>query len=133
MARRGDVGTVLLVESDREERARFGTWLEGAGYDVLECPGPSGPDYSCVGSRDRACPLAMAADVIVLDMSLESEALMLGTASEDLLGLYLMAGRSVVALGSHPGSGVPGQLTRLRRHPDRDDLVDAVAALAAAR
>ena len=125
------VGRVLLVEADREERARFGGWLEGAGFDVLECPGPTEPDYTCVGSRGGACPLAEEADIVILDMSLESESVMMGTAAEELLGLYLMSGRRVVVLGSHPGGEVPGQLVRLPRGPDRDDLLASVRALTA--
>lgn len=78
--------------------------------------------------RARA-PLAEAADVVVLDMSLESEALMWGTAAEDLLGLYLVTGRPVVTLGSRDGDEVPGELTRLKRHPTRETLLGAVRGL----
>jgi hypothetical protein len=125
-----DVRTILLVEADRVERERFGGWLEGAGFEVVQCPGPSEPDYTCVGSRaGRACALAEQADVIVLDLSLQSEAVMMGTAAEELLGLYLVAGRRVVALGSRPGAEMSGQLRRLRRHPSRGELLDAVVAI----
>jgi CheY-like chemotaxis protein len=121
---------VLLVEADAEERATFGAWLEAGGFEVLECPGPSEPDYTCVGSRGGPCALTGEADVIVLDMSLRSEGVMMGTASEELLGRYLVAGHRVVALGSHPGAEIRGQLARIRRHPGRHDLLAAVAALA---
>ncbi|MGZ8600320.1 MAG: hypothetical protein ACXWX6_08990 [Actinomycetota bacterium] len=125
-------GSVLIVEADPVERGRFGAWLEHAGFDVLECPGPIQPDYTCVGSRNGACPLAAEADLVVLDMSLESEAVVMGTAAEELLDLYRTAGLRVVVLGSHPGEDVPGHLTRLRRHPERDELVASVRALAPA-
>jgi hypothetical protein len=52
VAQGGDVakrGPVLLVERDSEERDLIGGWLENAGYDVLACPGPSAPDYTCIG------------------------------------------------------------------------------------
>ena len=39
----------LVVEADRAERERFGTWLERSGFEVLMCPGPTEPDYTCVG------------------------------------------------------------------------------------
>lgn len=39
--------TVLVVEADPAERERFGSWLEGSGFDVLACPGPTEPDYTC--------------------------------------------------------------------------------------
>lgn len=122
--------TVLVVEADAAERGRFSSWLEGEGFDVLVCPGPSGPDYTCVGARAGACPLVAEAAVVVLDMSLESEAVVMGTAAEELLGMYLMTGRGVVALGSHPGGEVPGQLRRLHRHPEREELVAAVREMA---
>ena len=122
-------GTVLVVEADATERERFGSWLEGSGFDVLLCPGPTEPDYTCVGARDGACPLAEEAGVIVLDMSTESEGVMTGTASEEILALYLLTGARVVVLGSHPGEEVEGQLVRLHRHPERAPLIEAVQAL----
>jgi CheY-like chemotaxis protein len=122
-------GVVLLVESDPAERELFSAWLEESGFTVLACPGPTEPDFTCVGDRKGTCPLAEAADVVVLDMSLESEALMRGTAAEDLLGLYLVSGRPVVTLGSRDGDEVPGQLVRLRRHPTPEAVLRAVRGL----
>jgi hypothetical protein len=122
-------GTVLVVEADAAERERYGSWLEGSGFDVLMCPGPTEPDYTCVGARDGVCPLVEEASVVVLDMSTESEAVMMGTASEEILALYLLTGSRVVVLGSHPGEEVHGQLIRLHRHPERGQLVEAIVAL----
>jgi hypothetical protein len=121
--------TVLVVEADPDERELFGTWLEDAGYRVLACPGPMEPDFTCVGDRTGTCPLATDASVVVLDMSTQSEMVGFGTASEDLLGLYLFADRRVVALGSRPGAEIPQQLVRRRRHPEREELVEAVRTL----
>jgi hypothetical protein len=126
----GGTGSVLVVEADPVERGRFGAWLEGAGFEVLVCPGPMEPDYTCVGSRGRTCPLASEAALVVLDMSLASEGVVMGTSAEELLGLYLVAGHRIVVLGSHPGEELPGQLRRLRRHPQPAELVDAVHSLA---
>lgn len=123
--------TVLVVEADPAERDRFGAWLEEERYDVLTCPGPGEPDYSCVGDREGTCPLLAEAGVVILDMSTASEAVMTGTTSEELLALYLLHGSRIVALGSHPGEEVPGRLLRLRRHPDRDLLLGAVRSLVA--
>mgnify|MGYP003487411096 CR=1 FL=1 len=122
---------VLLVEADAEERIRFGTWLEEAGFDLLTCPGPTEPDYTCIGGRTGVCPLAAEASIVVLDMSLESEAVVMGTAAEDLLGMYLLAGHRVVVLGSRVGEDIPGQLVRLRRHPRHDELLGTVRSLVA--
>jgi hypothetical protein len=123
---------VLVVEADPAERGRFGAWLEGAGFPVLACPGPTEPDYTCIGSRGRACPLASDASVVVLDMSLDSEAMMLGTPAEELLGMYVSSGHRVVVLGSRRGEEVPGLLVRLSRDPGREELVAAVRSLALA-
>ena len=122
--------TVLLVEADEAERDRLASWFEDAGFEVATCPGPTGPDYTCVGSRSGACALAAEASVVVLDMSLESEAVVRGTAAEELLAMYLFGGHKIVALGSHPGGEVPGQLVRLHRHPERETLLTAVRTLA---
>lgn len=126
----GDRDTILVVEADPAERERFGSWLEGSGFDIVLCPGPTEPDYTCVGSRDGVCPLVEDADVVVLDMSTESEAVVMGTAAEELLALYLLSGSRVVVLGSHAGDEVEGHLRRLPRHPERRELISAVRSLA---
>jgi hypothetical protein len=123
------IDAVLLVEADPGERERIGTILEGCGYEVSVCPGPTGPDYTCVGSREGRCALTSADAVIVLDMSLDSEVVLIGTAAEELLALYLFGGHRVVVLGSHPGADVPGQLIRLPRHPEPSLLTAAVRSL----
>ena len=125
----GGRGTILVVEADPGERERYGSWLEGSGFEVVMCPGPTEPDYTCVGARDGVCPLVEEAGVVVLDMSTESEAVMMGTASEEILALYLLTGTRVVVLGSHAGEEIEGQLVRLHRHPERGQLVDAVRIL----
>jgi hypothetical protein len=125
----GGRGPVLVVEADPLERERMGSWLEAAGFDVLLCPGPTEPDYTCVGVRDGTCPLLVEAAVVVLDMSTESEAVMMGTAAEEILALYLLAGSRVVVLGSHPGEEIEGQLRRLHRHPEAAELLEAVEDL----
>ena len=111
-----DRGTVLLVESDPDERDLVPSWLGEAGYDVTVCPGPTEPDYTCVGARTGACPLATEASVVILDMSLENEALMTGTAAEELLALYLFGGHRVVALGSHAEHDASEQLCHILPH-----------------
>jgi hypothetical protein len=47
-----DEGTVLLVESDHAESERLGRALENAGYEVITCPGPTAPEYACIGGRE---------------------------------------------------------------------------------
>jgi hypothetical protein len=120
---------VLVVEADVAERDRYASALESAGFEVLTCPGPTEPDYTCLGAREGTCPLLEDAAVVVLDMSLDSEALLTGTPAEELLGLYLTAGRPVVVLGSRGGPTLEGQLVRLRRHADDEQVVASVRSL----
>ncbi len=125
-------GTVLVVEADHAERERFGSILEESGYNVLLCPGPSAPDYTCVGGRGEPCPLGHAADVVVLDACLQGDAELAGTTVEELLSYYLTIGKPVIALGYRPGlldlfAGEP--LVPLDRHVDREELTEVLDAL----
>lgn len=120
---------VLLVEADATERERYAATLESVGFEVLACSGPTEPDYACVGGRTGMCPLIDDASVVILDVSLDSEALMRGTTADELLWLYLTSGRPVVALGSRSGPAAEGALTRLRRHSAPDEVLPAVRAL----
>jgi len=129
----GYTRNVLVVESDPTERERLAAALEGDGFQVLLCSGPTEPDYTCIGSRSGTCPLATEGAVVVLDMRLNSEMVMAGTPAEDLLGMYLESGHPVVALGSRPGDETPGRLLRLRRHPETGTLLEIVWRLASPR
>ena len=120
------------MESDEQERERLAAGLEEAGFEVTLCPGPSGPDYTCVGVRTLECPLAKGASVVVLDMSLDGDDLIEGTSAEELLNVYLLAGHRVIALGLQPHDEVPGRSVRLHRHPEVEELIGAVGALAPA-
>jgi hypothetical protein len=123
-------GTALIVESDEQEGERLAVSLEDAGFEVTLCPGPSGPDYTCVGARTLECPLAKEASVVVLDMKLDGDDLMEGTPAEELLNVYLLAGHRVIALGLHPRDEIPGRSVRLRRHPETEEVIRAVRLLA---
>jgi CheY-like chemotaxis protein len=90
--------SVLVVESDEVKRQQLGAWLEAEGLGVLSCPGPAAPDYSCVGTRGGECALAGAADVVVLDMCLESDLVMKGASAFDLLAYYRSMERPIVVL-----------------------------------
>ncbi|MBI3647206.1 MAG: response regulator transcription factor [Actinobacteria bacterium] len=128
-------GTVLIVEADAAERERLGSALEREGFDVLQCSGPSPPDYGCVGGREGRCALMGSADVVVLDLWLESDAMLAGTPSGELLRLYLGAGKPVLMLGSFEGfnHGLEAEaVERLGRAPEPEDLIRAVRTLAKA-
>src|SRR6266540_3313539 len=90
--------TVLLVEPEKELRERLGSWLEGDGFEVMVCPGPGRPDYTCVGTSRGACPLLDAASIVVMDLALPGDDVMRGTSRWDLLSSYVGADRPVVAI-----------------------------------
>jgi hypothetical protein len=123
-----DEGTVLLVEADAVERERLGRALEGAGYEVIPCPGPTAPDYTCIGGRESYCPLVEHADVVVIDPWLAGDELGVGTTADVLVELYADRGRTVVILGStgwmDPFTG--GHVVHLGDRPDPGDVVTAV-------
>ena len=123
---------ILVVEADAAEREQMSAWLDEAGFDVLACPGPVGPDFVCVGGRGTPCPLVHPADVVVLDPCLASDGDMVGTAAGELLALYLSTGKSVVVLGRGDAplglfAGEPMAL--LERRPDRESLIRTVRSL----
>jgi hypothetical protein len=125
--------TVLVVDLDGTERDRFGAALEDAGFHVLSCPGPSAPDYTCVGARERQCPLVDRADVVVLDLWTSGDEIGVGTPGEELLELYVSSGRPVVALGPGGYLADPTQnerVARLEEHAAPGAIVDAVGLLA---
>ena len=124
----GYTRSVLVVEHDPTERERLASTLEGDGFQVLLCSGPTEPDYTCIGSRSGTCPLAAEEAVVVLDMSLDSETVMMGTPAEELLEMYLGSGHPVLALGSRPGEEMSGRLLRRRRHPEAAVLIGGCLA-----
>jgi CheY-like chemotaxis protein len=124
--------TILIVEADGGERELLGDVLEASGLDVILCSGPTAPDFTCIGSRDGSCPLIDAADVIVLDLWLESDTVLAGTPGSELLELYRASGRPVVALSRQGGAIdaiVDEDVIHLERWPDPDSVVAAVDRL----
>jgi hypothetical protein len=123
-----DDGTVLLVESDDTESERLGQALESAGYEVITCPGPTAPEYACIGGREGYCPLVERTDLVVLDPWLAGDEHGVGTSADALVELYVGRGRTVLLLGSagwlDPFTG--GRVVSLGDHPDANDVVAAV-------
>lgn len=122
--------SVLLVEADDDDRERFGRWLEDAAFDVVSCPGPRAPGYTCIGGREGACPLTADVDLIVLDTRLDSELAVEGTSASDLLSVYRATGKPIllVAPDGSLGASEPG-VVRLAWPPDRADLLLAARSL----
>ena len=120
-------GTILLVESDERDRERYGKALEDAGYQVIACPGPTAPDYTCIGGREGYCPLLERADVVVLDPWLPGDEIGVGTSPDELFALYVGSGRTVVAIDAVRVDPVArGNMIRLDRHPEAQAVVAAV-------
>jgi CheY-like chemotaxis protein len=90
---------VLVVEPDAEERDRLGSWLEAAGYGVINCPGPPRAGMVCLGQRGRACGLVEISDLLVLDLRLVRDAVSERTPGRRLVHYYLSSGKPVVLLG----------------------------------
>ena len=86
---------VLLVEPDAGEREQFGSWLEAAGYGVINCPGPPGAGMVCLGQRG----LVEIADVLALDLRLVRDAAGERTPGRRLIHYYLTSGKPVILLG----------------------------------
>jgi CheY-like chemotaxis protein len=93
-----DVTAILVVEANSPARHRMGGWLADAGYEVLMCPGPQAPEYTCLGGRGLPCPLPAVADLVVLDLELMSDWVLEGTPGWRLLEYYKAGGKPVVAL-----------------------------------
>ena len=124
--------SVLVVEYDKVEGQRMARILEREGFVVTLCPGPTEPDYVCVGGRGLPCPLVEDADVIVLDMRLASDVLMRGTPAWELLINYMEHGRRIVVLSDGEDSVHPladDRVIPIRRPPEDRALVRAVRQL----
>jgi CheY-like chemotaxis protein len=122
---------VLVVTDDAADRAMIGGWLDRAGYDALLCPGPSAPDYRCIGGRGERCPLAADADVVVLDMQLASDDMMTGSPGWELLLYYMAGGKKIVALASDDDVVVPRSdkgVVVVQRPASEKELLAAVVA-----
>lgn len=124
-------GSVLLVESDSKRREEMGSWLEGAGFEVTACPGPSAPDYTCIGARGGSCPLVHGVDLIVLDLWLAGDMVQEGTSATDLLGYYVSSGKPVIALTHGDGEArlfAEEHLVDIAWPPGRRELVETARA-----
>ena len=123
---------VLVVESEDWLRGLLVPWVLEAGFEVLTCPGPEEPDFDCAGATRHGCPLAESADLIVLDLELESDLLVCGVAAWELLHYYRSLDRPVVVLWGidDPMRPLPcDRIAVLRRPPDRDAVVEAIWVL----
>jgi DNA-binding response OmpR family regulator len=123
---------VLVVESEEWIRDLVVPWLREGGFEVVTCPGPQGPEFVCAGATKEGCPLAEDADLIVLDLELESDLLVCGVAGWELLHYYRSLDKPVVVLTGFEDAIRPLPSDRIAvvpRPPDRDGLVEAIRVL----
>ena len=123
--------TVLLVEPDSADRERFGSWLESAGIDPINCPGPHTPDFRCLGTSNAGCPLVDLADVAVLDVRRLPGASTTGLPGWRLIRYYLEHGKPLVVIADRYRKPAfrPEQVFVLRANPGREPLLLAVRAV----
>lgn len=126
--------SVLVVARTPETRQSLGSWLEDEGEDVMMCPGPGAPDYTCIGSRGERCVLAETADVVVIDLELAGDVALAGTPGWQLFLYYVSLCKKVVAIvGSEdPVRPTPDdQVAVVRRPAEPRQILDAIRALRA--
>lgn len=123
---------ILVVESEEWLCELVIPWVREAGFEVVTCPGPQGPDFDCAGATTYGCPLAEDAGLVVLDLELESDLMVCGVAAWELLHYYRSLDKPVVVLtaAGDPTRPLPEQrIAVLRRPPDRTALVEAIRVL----
>ena len=124
--------SVLVVSSDAGLREQVAAWVDAAGYEVITCPGPHPPGYSCIGLRGERCPLDAVADLTVLDLHPAGAALGDETGRAALVEMYQADGRPVLVLAdelsSEPHAETSGAAI-LERTADRGALMASVREL----
>lgn len=124
--------SVLVVSGDAGLREQVAAWVDEAGYNVIMCPGPHPPGYSCIGLRGEGCPLEAAAALTVLDLHPVGPDLGDETGRAALVELYQAGGRPVLILADEqmidPQPGTAGAAF-LERTADRGALLASVQEL----
>ena len=131
MAGLGDIRTqtAVVVSEDDGLRQGVASWLEEAGLEVMVCPGPRAPHFTCIGLEGGACPLVAGTDVVLLDLHPEPGELVDNTSRRELLRHYTAAGHRVIAMVD---AGASVELPRVagvtvtERLAERAALVDVV-------
>lgn len=125
--------SVLVVEPRPLDGRVFGTWLEEDGYtNVMICPGPGAPDYTCLATKSIACPLSNAADIVVVDMQQRSDDAMSGIPGWMLMLYYFDQGKRIVAITGPDDPVCPTEDDRIcviRRPPTKTEFMRALRAM----
>lgn len=59
--------TIVVVHADPPTRETYADWLRDAGYEVVSCGGPQGPDYFCPVLKHCGCLEAEQSDAMIYD------------------------------------------------------------------
>lgn len=121
---------VLLVESDPGDRSRLENWLEGAGYSLMECPGPQRQDFTCLGIRGEPCALVEVADLAILDGRVLLDAHD-NKAARQLLHSYLGSNKPVLLLadGTDAESSFEDDRLAVATRANPESVLEAVREL----
>lgn len=92
----------LVVSESVGLRDSVGGRLEDDGIEVMSCPGPRAPHFSCIGIRGLGCPLQEAAGVVLLDLHPEPGMYLDTTARVSLVEYYHEHAKTVLALVDEP-------------------------------
>lgn len=122
---------ILLVESNEDDRLRLGEWLEGAGYSLMDCPGPKREDFTCLGIRGQSCALVEIADLAILDGRVLLEASTDRKAATRLLRYYLASDKPVLVLaeGTDADFSFEDDRVAIATRVNRTSVVEAVREL----
>jgi hypothetical protein len=123
---------VLVVGEDCQDLREVREWLSQAGFVVLASAESSAPGYGLAGSAGWSRLLAEEADVVVLDPSLDSDAVLEGVGAVEIVGDCLFRGTPVAAFRHHPDAIHPFSqydVTFLDWPPRMEEVVEAVSLL----
>jgi hypothetical protein len=123
---------VLIVEPDKYDRDRYGTWLEDAGMTPINCPGPRLRRFECLGTCGKPCPLVDVADLAVLDTRQLPGLSKRGLPGWRLLRYYVGRGKPVVVIADQyrkDRTFRPEQVRVLSPNPGRESLLLSVRSM----
>lgn len=118
---------ILVVHHDVDIADQEVDSLRRAGYDVVECIGPTAAGQPCPAFRDQTCSLADDADVLLYD-AMASGATDDGGLIEHLRAVYPDKPIVLTASGLGPAWAEGAGLAVIIGAPDRARLVAAVQA-----
>jgi hypothetical protein len=120
---------VLIVTPARTIWAPLARALDAEGYEVIVCPGPQPPSFTCIGAKRDRCSLSRGVAGVVIDGWLASDEGRKGVPSWHLVLHYRQLGLPVVVLLGP--DGLPGPvrdegIRTLSRDAEPDEVCEAL-------